>query len=242
MALERYGTLSLPEVMAPAIRFAEKGIVVTQGLARDLKRGQKRLARWPATQKVFFKSDGSLYEAGERLVQNDLANTLRQIADSGVSAFYTGEIADKIAAEMQQAGGLITRGDLAGYKAVERSPIKGTYRGYEIVSMPPPSSGGVHLIQLLNVLEGFPLKAMGSNSAATIHVMAEAMKFAFVDRSRFLGDPDYGADCTRGTGQAAVSPWPNTRTGVIWLCTAGGTAWQATSTVPLTYNSIPTSF
>jgi len=205
MALERYGTLSLPEVMAPAIRFAEKGIVVTQGLARDLKRGQKRLARWPATQKVFFKSDGSLYEAGERLVQNDLANTLRQIADSGVSAFYTGEIADKIAAEMQQAGGLITRGDLAGYKAVERSPIKGTYRGYEIVSMPPPSSGGVHLIQLLNVLEGFPLKAMGSNSAATIHVMAEAMKFAFVDRSRFLGDPDYGAVPVQGLTSKAYA-------------------------------------
>ena len=193
LALERYGTLSLPEVVAPAIRLAEQGIVVTHGLARDLKRRRKLLARWPATRKVFFKPGGVPYEVGDRLVQRDLGNTLRQIAEGGVPAFYTGRIAGNIAAEMQQGGGLITLADMANYQALERSPVKGSYRGFEIMSMPPPSSGGVHLIQLLNVLEGFPIKSMGLNSAATIHVMAEAMKFAFADRSRFLGDPDYGS-------------------------------------------------
>lgn len=192
MALERYGTLSLSEALAPAIRLAEKGITVTHGLARDLRRRRSLLARWPATRKVFFRAEGIPYEAGERLFQRDLGRTLRRIAEGGERAFYTGETADSIVAEMKRRGGLITKADMANYQAVERSPVKGSYRGFEIVSMPPPSSGGVHLIQLLNILEGFPIKAMGLNSAATIHVMTEAMKIAFVDRSRFLGDPDFG--------------------------------------------------
>jgi len=192
-ALERYGTLSLAEVMAPAIRLAERGIRVTHGLMRDLEQRREVLARWPATRKVFFKSDGTPYRAGEHLVQQDLAETLRRIADGGMAAFYKGAVAQKIVEEMRNGGGLITLTDLASYQAVERKPVTGTYRGYEIVSMPPPSSGGVHLIQVLNILEGYPIQRMGANSAETIHVMAEAMKLAFVDRSRFLGDPDYGS-------------------------------------------------
>lgn len=191
LALERYGTLSLPEVMAPAIRLAERGIVVTPGLARDLEERRAGLARWPATREIFLKADGRPYEAGERLVQKDLAETLRRIAKGGRQAFYEGAVAEKIVQEMRRGGGLITHADLAGYEAVERTPVKGSYRGYEIVSMPPPSSGGVHLIQLLNLLEGFPIGRMGPNSAAAIHVMVQAMKFAYIDRSRFLGDPDY---------------------------------------------------
>jgi gamma-glutamyltranspeptidase/glutathione hydrolase len=191
LALERFGTLSLSDVMAPAIRLAEEGIFVDRELAAALERSRERLARWPASARIFLKPDGSPYGYGERLVQKDLARSLRQIAERGAGAFYQGAIADQIVADMQQHGGLITREDLAGYRALLREPTRGTYRGYQIASMPPPSSGGVLLVEMLNVLEGYPIAFLGHNSAATIHLMTETMKLAYADRSKYLGDPDY---------------------------------------------------
>lgn len=192
MALERFGTMSLADVIQPAMRLASEGIVITQGMAKSMTpRRVEKLSRWPGSRKVFFKADGSNYQVGENWKQPDLAWSLEQISENGPSAFYTGEIADRIVADMAANGGLITKRDLAEYQPVMREPVRGTYREHEIISMPPPSSGGVHLIQMLNVLEGFELSAMGHNSAATIHVMTEAMKFAYADRSWYLGDPGF---------------------------------------------------
>ncbi len=192
MAIERFGTMSLAEVIQPALKLASEGIVVTRGLAESLtSRRKEKLARWPASREIFFKPDGSTYDIGEVWPQRDLAWSLEQIAENGPSAFYSGEIAGRLVEEMAVNGGLITRADLAGYRVIMREPVRGTYRGREIVSMPPPSSGGVHLIQILNVLEEFDIAGMGHNSAASIHVMTEAMKFAYADRSWYLGDPDY---------------------------------------------------
>jgi len=132
-----------------------------------------------------------MYKEGEVLVQKDLAATLRLIAKQGPDAFYKGEIADLIARDMAANGGIVTKDDLSGYKPVWREPVKGTYRGYEIDSMAPPSSGGTHIIQMLNILEGYDLKALGFNSSASVHLMAEAMRHAYADRSEFMGDPDF---------------------------------------------------
>jgi gamma-glutamyltranspeptidase/glutathione hydrolase len=191
LAVERYGRLSLAEVIQPAIRLAEDGIVVTPGLAASLESRRARLTRWPAAAAVFFKPDGSAYRPGERLVQRDLAWSLRQIAEAGPAAFYRGAIAERIAKEMAAEGGLITRADLAAYRAVLRKPVRGRYRGYEIAAMPPPSSGGVHLVQILNILEGYPIGELGHNGSRSLHLMAEAMKLAYADRSKHLGDPDF---------------------------------------------------
>jgi len=191
MALEKYGTMSLAEVLQPAIKLARDGIVVTTGLSDSLIDSQNELKMWPSTVKVFFKPDGTPIAAGEVLKQPELAHTLQLIADKGVDGFYKGETAEKIAAAVQAAGGNMTVEDLANYKPVLRDPVHGTYRGYEIVSMPPPSSGGVHIIQILNILEGYPIGFLGHNSAATIHLMAEAMKYAYADRSQYLGDSDF---------------------------------------------------
>ncbi len=190
-ALERYGTMSLAQVMTPAIRLATEGILVSQDLSDSLKQSAERLQQFPAAAKVFFKADGRPYEPGDRLIQSDLARSLGLIAEQGPEAFYGGEVARLITAEMERHGGLITPADLRAYKAVFRDPVRGTYRGYEIASMPPPSSGGVHLVQILNILEGYPIGELGSNSALTIHLMAEAMRLAYADRSKYLGDPDY---------------------------------------------------
>ncbi len=190
-ALKKYGTLSLKQVMTPAIRLAEKGFPVTAALVASLKEHKKSLLRWPETAKIFFKSDSSLYEPGDLLVQKDLARSLKQIAKEGPKAFYRGAIAEKLAVEMTSHGGLITRKDLQNYRVVRREPVRGTYRGYEIASMPPPSSGGVHLIQMLNILEGYPIRSLGAGSAKTLHLLAESMKLAYADRSRHLGDPDF---------------------------------------------------
>ena len=187
----RYGTLPLAELIAPAIELAEKGFTVTPDLAGNVEDVRERFARWPATRSIFFKADGSLYEPGETLVQKDLAWSLRQIAEGGPEAFYRGEVARRIAGDMKRHGGLMTREDLAGYRPVWREPLRGTYRGYEIVSMPPPSSGGVHLIQMLNILEGYPLSFLGFGSAETLHLMAEVMRLAYADRAEHLGDPDF---------------------------------------------------
>lgn len=190
-ALDNYGTLDRATVMAPAVRMAEQGLVVDYDLASVLARRSETLQRHAASRAKFFKRDGSAYRPGDRWVQPALARTLRRIAEHGRQGFYEGETAEMIVAEMAANDGLITREDLRKYQPVERDPLVGTYRGHSIVTMPPPSSGGVHLIQMLNVLEHFPLRRFGMNSAATLHHMTEAMKLAYADRSRHLGDPDF---------------------------------------------------
>ena len=188
--VEEYGTMTLAEVLAPAIRLARDGIEVTYDLAADLAFSQ-RLKNNPASLRKFYKPDGSNYEVGEIFKQPDLAWTLSEIAAEGVDAFYRGSVAEKIVADMEAHNGLITFEDLANYKVVEREPVRGTYRGYDIAAMPAPSSGGTHVIQMLNILENFPLADMGAESADALHLMAEAMKFSYADRSKYLGDPDF---------------------------------------------------
>jgi gamma-glutamyltranspeptidase/glutathione hydrolase len=191
-AHERYGRLPRSQVLAPAIALAEKGFPVSFSMSALLKGPwSKRLLDNQAARGYLFKPGGVPYEPGEILRQQDLAWTLRQISKHGTRGFYQGPVAEKLAAEMQRGGGLITREDLAAYRAVEREPVRGRFHGYEIVSMPPPSSGGVHLVQMLNVLEGFPLRELKHNSAAYLHVLTETMKRAYADRSKYLGDPDF---------------------------------------------------
>ena len=194
-ALINYGTLSWEEVLQPSIRLAEEGFLVTHDLENILasKRYRERLSSDSAASRVFFKEDGSLYRAGELLVQNDLASTLRLISKEGPDAFYRGDIAKLIVREMKKNGGLITLEDLENYKIVEREPLIGNYKNFKIVSMPPSSSGGTHLIQMLNMLEEFPIKEMGFGSAESIHILAEVMKRAYADRSKYLGDSDFYA-------------------------------------------------
>ncbi len=191
LALERHGTLSLKQALAPSIKLARDGFTVPQRFTDGLEQARPRLERWPATRSTFYKRDGSAYQPGETFRQPKLANTLQRIAEKGVDGFYQGKTADLIVKEMERHGGLITRADLSAYEPVVRSPVHGTYRGYDIYSMSPPSSGGTHIIQILNILEGFPLRESGHNTADTIHWMAEAMKLAYADRSRYLGDTDY---------------------------------------------------
>ena len=191
LALDEFGSMDWAEVIAPAIRLAAEGIVVTPDLADSLEASRNALERYPATARIFLKPEGAGYRPGERLVQADLARTLQAISDEGPDGFYRGEVAERIVAAVQAAGGLISMEDMAGYRAVLREPVRGHYRGHEVVSMPPPSSGGVHLIQILNALEGYPIGALGHNSGMTIHLMAEAMKQAYADRSEYLGDPDF---------------------------------------------------
>lgn len=190
-ALETYGTLSLQAVLAPAVQLAREGIIVSSDLAAAIQEHATHLSRWPSTRRIFFQPDGTMYRSGDRLIQNDLAWSLQQISEQGTGAFYDGPIAERVNAEMRAQGGLMTKEDLGRYRAVWRQPLRGTYRGYDIVSMPPPSSGGVHLIQMLNILEHEPLKIFGHNSARTIHWLVESMKLAYADRSRWLGDPEF---------------------------------------------------
>lgn len=190
-ALSRYGTMRWKDVIKPAIELAANGVVVSPDLANSLQRSRSRLSAYPETMRVFFKPDGAPYVVGETFKQRDLARSLSEIANRGPAAFYEGGIAEKIVADMQANDGPITAADLAAYKVVEREPVRGTYRGLDVVSMPPPSSGGVHIVQMLNVLENFPLAEFGHGSATTIHIMAEAMRVAYADRSKYLGDPDF---------------------------------------------------
>ena len=192
LANKEYGTLPLSTLIQPALALARQGIVVNDSLADDLNRyGKEVLLSHPNSKAIFFKADGTPYQQGETLVQKRLAHSLELIAKQGPDAFYKGEIADQIAAEMAQHGGLISKTDLANYRAVERKPVSGTYRGYEVFSMPPPSSGGIHIVQILNILENFDLAKMGFGSADAIQVMAEAEKYAYADRSEYLGDPEF---------------------------------------------------
>jgi gamma-glutamyltranspeptidase/glutathione hydrolase len=189
-ALDHYGTKKRGELVAPAIALARQGFPVDEQLAVTLEAETKHLGAWPASKKIFFNGERPL-QTGQTLRNPDLARSLQLIARDGAKAFYEGDIARAIVAEAKAHGGLITLDDLKGYKVVEREPVKGNYRGYQIVSMPPPSSGGVHVVQILNILSHFPLKDWGFNSAKTIHAEAEAMKLAYADRSEYLGDPDF---------------------------------------------------
>ncbi|WP_025329267.1 gamma-glutamyltransferase [Francisella tularensis] len=190
-AQQKYGKLKLSQVIEPAIKLAEDGIPVSYDLHQSLVTAKPWLQKSPDAMKIFYKKDGSAYEVGEILKQPELANSLKLIAKQGKKAFYEGEIAHKIADSMAKNGGLITLQDLKNYNIEEMKPVKGTYRGYTIYSMPPPSSGGVILIELLNILENFPLSDYGNNSAKTINLMSNAMSYAYNDRNSDLGDPDF---------------------------------------------------
>jgi gamma-glutamyltranspeptidase/glutathione hydrolase len=193
LALEKYGSgkFTLAQLLQPAIALARDGFVVTDDGADTLPSWHKRLARWPATAKIFSRDDGSSLREGDKLIQTDLAATLEAIAAQGQRGFYEGVVADKLAQGIQAAGGIITRDDLKNYRAIEREPVRGSYRGYDIVSMPLPSSGGVVLIETLNMLEGFSLKDLKQGSAPSLHLLIETMKRAYADRARFLGDPAF---------------------------------------------------
>ena len=189
-ALKTWGTLPLGTVVAPAIALAEKGFPVSETLAKILQQEKKTMGQWPATRAIFWRGDAPL-QRGDNLVQKDLAQSMRLIGQQGARAFYEGAIAQKIAAEMAPHAGALTLQDLREYRVAERVPTRGSYRGHEIVTMPPPSSGGPHLVQILNMLEPLPLAQWGPNSAQTIHSMAESMKLAYADRAEYLGDPDF---------------------------------------------------
>lgn len=191
LALEKYGSLPLNSVVRPAIKLAQEGFIVNDALADDLKTYGSEVLPHHENSKAIFWKDGEPLKKGDKLVQQDLANSLTMIAENGPNAFYKGEIARQIAQQMQQNGGLITTDDLAAYQAVERTPVSGEYRGYQIFSMPPPSSGGIHIVQILNILENFDMKKYGFGSADAIQIMAEAEKYAYADRSEYLGDPDF---------------------------------------------------
>ncbi|GHC36724.1 gamma-glutamyltransferase [Aidingimonas halophila] len=191
LALDEYGTLTLAEALAPAIRLAEDGFEIPPRFAEGVKEAGERLTAWESTRDVFFKSDGSAYEAGDTFHQPDLAATLKRIAEHGPREFYEGKTAELIVAEMKRHDGLITMEDMAGYEPRIREPIHGRYRGHDIYAMSPPSSGGVHIVQMLNMLEADDIASLGHNSAATLHLMAETMKRAYADRSQFLGDTDF---------------------------------------------------
>ncbi|HDR2843843.1 TPA: gamma-glutamyltransferase [Enterobacter sichuanensis] len=191
LALEKYGTMPLNKVVQPAIKLAREGFIVNDSLADDLKTYGSEVIPHHENSKAIFWKDGEPLKKGDKLVQKNLAKSLELIAEHGPDAFYKGAIADQIAQEMQKNGGLITKADLAEYKAVEREPISGTYRGYEVFSMPPPSSGGIHIVQILNILENFDMHKFGFGSADAMQIMAEAEKRAYADRSEYLGDPDF---------------------------------------------------
>ncbi|MER8661273.1 gamma-glutamyltransferase [Mesorhizobium sp. M1148] len=191
MAREKYGTLPRQDLMAPAIAYAKDGFILDQGDAASFASNVARLAKDPAAAAIFLKPDGKPYGAGERLLQPDLAASLAAISEKGADAFYKGAIADAIVKASGARGGILAKADFEQYKVRELQPVSCTYRGYEITSSPPPSSGGVIICEILNVLEGYPLSYLGAGSAETVHVMVEAMRYAYVDRNSALGDPDF---------------------------------------------------
>ena len=190
LAHRKYGRTEWTRLVDPAVRLAAIGFGVPAGLASSLAGAIKVLGTYPASVAAFYKS-GQPYRVGERFRQPDLAGTLTRIRDQGRNGFYRGVTARLLAAEMRRSGGLLTEDDLARYEARERAPIRGTYRGYDIISMPPPSSGGVAMVEMLNILEGYDLAAAGHNSPRYVHLVVEAMRRAFLDRARYLGDPDF---------------------------------------------------
>lgn len=222
LALERFGSgkFTLAQLLQPAIALARDGIAITDDIADTLPGWHKRLIRWPATAKLFSRADGTPLREGDMLRQPDLATTLEAIAAQGPRGFYEGPVADRLVDGIRAAGGIITRDDLKAYHAVLREPMRGSYRGYDIVSMPPPSSGGVVLLETLNILEGLPMHDLQQGSPASLHLLIEAMKRAYADRARFLGDPafvdapvtrltskDYAAKQRAGIDPARATPW-----------------------------------
>jgi gamma-glutamyltranspeptidase / glutathione hydrolase len=193
LAWRKYGSgkFSFADLIAPAIALAHQGLVVDDDVADSLPLAAKALARHPSSARIYLRPDGGVAETGDHIALDDLAATLETIAANGAAGFYAGPVARKIVEAVNAAGGRMTIDDLANYRAVEREPVSGSYRGYTVVSMPPPSSGGAHIIEILNILEGFPLAAQGLNSAASLHEISEAEKLAYADREAWLGDPDF---------------------------------------------------
>jgi gamma-glutamyltranspeptidase / glutathione hydrolase len=193
LALDKYGSgkFTLAELLQPAIALARDGFVFTDHSADALPQWYRRLARWPASAKLFTRGDGGPLRDGDKFIQADLAATLQAIAEQGPRGFYQGPVAEKLARAVVDAGGIMTADDLKSYAALIRTPVRGTYRGYDVVSMPLPSSGGVVLLEMLNILEGFPLADMTQGSAPSLHLLIEAMKRGYADRAHYLGDPSY---------------------------------------------------
>ncbi len=191
LAHEKYGKLSRKDVLEPAIRLAEKGFPITPGLASGLNRGKKRFSKFSSTEKIFTMPEGEEFLAGQKFVQKDLAKTFKAIVKKGRDGFYKGWVADRIVDTMKEYNGLISHEDLAAYEAIIREPIESKYRGYEIIGMGPPSSGGIALSQLLNMAEQYDLNRMGWNSSETIHILVEMERLVYADRSEYLGDSDF---------------------------------------------------
>jgi gamma-glutamyltranspeptidase/glutathione hydrolase len=254
LAEQEYGTLKLADVMAPAIDLAANGFVLSDRLAHSLASARPLFETFPASAAKFLKNDQP-YQPGDRFAQPDLARTLRLISEHGASAFYRGPIAQQIAAEMRAHGGLIATADLADYKPVERQPIEGTYRGYGLISMPPASSGGIALVELLNILEGYPIAKDGFNTPKTIHLMVEAEKRVYADRSKWMGDTAFfhvptggltskayaaslraGIDPNHATPSSAIAPgepiaYESTQTTHYSVVDADGSAVAVTTTL-----------
>ncbi len=221
LALEKYGSgrFTLAQILTPAIELARDGFVIADDMADTLSDMYRRMGRWPNSAKGFSRSDGTPLQEGDRLIQPDLAATLVAIAEQGPRGFYEGPVAEQLAKAVRDGGGLMTSDDLKSYQAVVRTPVRGTYRGYDIVSMPLPSSGGTVLLETLNILEGFQIADMKQGTAPSLHVMIEAMKRAYADRARYLGDPafvnapvnvlltkEYAARQRAGIDQARATP------------------------------------
>jgi gamma-glutamyltranspeptidase/glutathione hydrolase len=225
LALEKYGSgkFTLAQLLQPAIDLARNGFTIADDVADTLAAGQQRLARWPSSRQMLSHADGTPLHEGDMLVQPDLAATLSAIAAEGPRGFYEGPVAEKIVKAVRDAGGIMTADDLKSYQAVIRTPVRGSYRGYDIVSMPQPSSGGVVLVETLNILEGFPMPDLKQGSAASLHLLIEAMKRAYADRARYLGDPafvnapiasliakDYAARQRASIDLDHATPWTDT--------------------------------
>ena len=257
--LEAHGTFSRRDVLSGAIRLARGGFELNAETVRDFAEYLPHFARYPASRAVFSR-DGAAYAVGDRFVQSDLAATLKRISREGRDGFYAGRTADLLVAEMQRGGGLITHEDLAAYDSRWREPIRGTYRGYEVLSMPPPSSGGILLVQMLNMLEPFDIGSLGYGSAAAVHLLVEAERRAYADRAEHLGDADYypvpiarltAKDYARArfadfdAGKAGVSAeisagrWPQESPDTTHLSVvdAAGNAVAYTTTLNLSYGS-----
>ncbi|GKQ53966.1 gamma-glutamyltransferase [Bradyrhizobium sp. Ce-3] len=226
LALEKYGSgkFTLAQILKPAIDLARDGFIVTDDTSDTLADMYRRMSRWPNSARTFSHADGTPLHEGDRLIQGDLAGVLSAIAEQGPRGFYEGAVAEKLVSGIRNAGGIFTLADLKSYQAVIRTPIRGLYRGYDLVSMPQPSSGGVVLLEILNILEGFQMSDMKQGSAASLHVMIEAMKRAYADRARYLGDPafvdaptqllidkDYAARQRATIDLARATPWTDVR-------------------------------
>ncbi|WP_454623774.1 gamma-glutamyltransferase [Bradyrhizobium cenepequi] len=222
LALEKYGSgkFTLAQILKPAIDLARDGLPVADDTADTLPDMYRRMSRWPNSARTFSRTDGSPLHEGDTLIQNDLATTLTAISEQGPRGFYEGPVAEKLVKAVSDAGGIMALDDLKSYQPAIRTPVRGTYRGYDIVSMPLPSSGGIVLLEILNILEGFQMSDMKQGSAASLHVMIEAMKRAYADRARYLGDPafinaptvallakDYAAKQRATIDLARATPW-----------------------------------